>query len=88
MLTELKSCKPNQLTKLFLMKVLMEVTLTLFTKGFFGLCRHEGRIQSALPPRQNLQNKKRSIDETCITEVCILCLHCLPVFVFRLRHVM
>ena len=67
--------------------------LTLFTMGFFGLCSHGGLLkmpQSALykpPPSESLK-WKFSVNKTFFAEACILCLDCLPVFVFGLCNVM
>ena len=67
--------------------------LTLFTMGFFGLCSHRGLLkmpQSALYkplPSESLK-WKFSVNKTFFAEACILCLDCLPVFVFGLCNVM
>ena len=52
--------------------------LTLFTMGFFGLCSN----------RRGGGKLLKLFYETFPTEACILFLHCLPVFVFGLCHVM
>ena len=79
----LEMTKENLMNRAILYYVLwLSVTLPPYPHSsslpwaFFGLCSLRGTGKC---PSQSLQNQKWFINEICVTEACMHCLHCFPV---------